>query len=121
MVSCFVWVAQRKIDTWKQHKMVQFLETLVAFEILSFFSTTTTTTTIPVGSTYTYTFTMSGVGVTIKFEKTSSPGLQMTSTLTGNTTDIFDDTDRCGDRPLQFFQVVAQNIPFQNIWLSDLL
>ena len=74
-----------------------------------FFSITTTTTTIPVGSTYTYTFAMDGsvggsVGITIQFEKTSSPGLQMTSTLTGNTSDIFDDSDRCGDRPLQFFR-----------------
>jgi len=36
---------------------------------------------------------MSGVGVTVQFEKTNSPGLQMTSTLTG-TSDIFNDTSR---------------------------
>jgi len=51
-----------------------------------------------------------GITVTVKFEKTSSTGLEMTSTLTGTSTTLFSDSTR-----LPTLYIVADNTDCSNL------
>ena len=70
----------------------------------------------PFGSTYKYTLSVTGLdSITVEFKSLSSGGIDMTSTLTcaSECSDLFSDTNRCGDsqcpkvRGCNFFKVLA--------------